>query len=76
VSIENIIDKEIEEDPSIVNPMHGFKGTKDEWALYWMEDHMLPSAKDMDIIADECAIKRVLALAKKSHFASLTNGDV
>ena len=66
MSIEDIIDKECDEDPMFVDPTHGFKGTKDEWALYWMEDHMLPSAKEMDIVSDECAIRRVLALAKKA----------
>ena len=66
MSIEEIIVREIEDDPNIVDPMHGFKGTKDEWALYWMEDHMIPGAMDMGLVSNECAMRRVLAPAKKA----------
>ncbi len=67
VSIEDIIDKECGEDPMYCDPMHRFKGTKDEWAMYWIEDHMIPSAKDLDLISNEMAMRRVLALAKKTE---------
>lgn len=64
MSIENIIDKELDEDPFNSNPLHGFKGSKDEWALYWVETFMIPSAFDMQNTHDECALRRLLAMAK------------
>ena len=64
MSIEEIIDKELDEE--FADPLKNFKGTKDEWAIWWMEDHMLPGAKELDLIHDECAIRRVLAIVKKA----------
>ncbi len=65
MSIDEIIDKELDEE--FANPLKNFKGTKDEWAIHWMENFMLPGAKELDLVSDECAIRRVLAIAKKAH---------
>lgn len=52
-------------DKELDDATHGFKGTKDEWALYYMEYHMIPTAKDYDNVSEESAMKRVLAEIKK-----------
>ena len=64
MGIDEIIKTECDNDPAFVDCTNGFKGTKDEWALYYMETHMIPSAKDYDNVAEEMAMKRVLKLAK------------
>lgn len=70
MSIEEIIDVEQSNNPEFADSIHGFKGTKDEWAIYWMQDHMIPGAMELGLVANECAMRRVLALAKKAMAVS------
>lgn len=49
------------------DPLTGFKGSKKEWALYYMECHMLPTAKDYDNTWGESAIRLVLGMLKEAR---------
>ena len=50
-------------------PWDRFKGTKEEWALYYLEYHFIPGAKDYDNIEDETWGKILLSMGK-SYLAS------
>ena len=65
MSIENIIDQEMDNDPLYADPTHGFKGSKDEWALSWVEKFMIPSEFELQNVENECALRRLLAMARK-----------